>query len=224
MYANLLDFEKTLSMPEAHRTGQSVRNSVIYAHYCRTRTLEPILLRLADTVQDRHQFMDSLHRAKTISGDGDEWTLIYVGLAAALESGRTPSTRFDHEFNLTRYFRQAPALESLFLLLRKSFGWTTRCSNGHSVARRNELNIRFDHGRSEFLNWCESHVRCSWVERPDYPRTRKECAALLGTDETALIKAWNPLLNVVKNRTNNAFCVWLTKEREQFHREHWPRE
>jgi hypothetical protein len=219
-YADLLDFDKTLPMPEAHLHRHSVRNSLVYVHYCRTRAIEPVLRPIAEELPNRDRFIASLRRAKTISGDTDEWTLIYIGIAAALDTGRKPATRLDHEYGLIRYLRQAPALESLFLVLRNSFVWTTRCSNAQRVSHLSKLNIVVENGRSEFLEWCGKHVRCTWVERPEFPRTKAECGALLRADEQRLIVAWNPLLNVLENKMDNDFCGWLTSEREQFRRSH----
>ncbi len=221
-YSTLLNYTRTLPIPAAHWEGQQLRNAAIYVHYCRRAAIEPFVVRLADSEHDHERFVKCLNRAKAIKGDGEEWTLVYVGIAAALESGRLPGDRFDHEFALCGYFRQAPALESLFLVLQGAFDWTTRCSNPEICVPR-KLNIVFEHGRNEFLEWCSKHVRCGWNERPDFPRTRAECGRLLRSDERCLIKLWSPLLNVQQNRVGNDLCEWLTKERRQFRQRHMTR-
>jgi hypothetical protein len=218
-YANLLSFENTLPMPEAHRQGQQLKHPTIYVHFCRRSAIEPLLLGWAKSGYSREGLLRSLDSSTTISGGADRWTLVYLGIAAALESGRTPGKRLNHEFALKGFFRQAPALEALFLVIRSHFEWKTRCGN-RQIRRPSKLNIKFEHGHEDFLIWCAENVRCAYHERPDFPRTRLECGTLLRQDERRLITEWKPLLNVDQNRTDNDVCEWLSREREQFRRQH----
>lgn len=204
-YADLLKFENSLRMDEAHRQRRRARQSAIYAHFCRRGAIEPLLLAATGGAVDRETIVGRLNSTATIYGGSEPWIIVYVGLATAFESGRTPADRFNHEFGLTRYLRQAPALEALFLVTRSAFEWTTTCRNP-GVQHASSLDIVLASGREEFLNWCAANVRCAWVERHDLPRTRIECGALLRTDETRLIQAWRPLLNVVANQATIRFA------------------
>jgi len=179
--------------------------------------LQPFVLALANSEYPPERLLACLESARTLRWSGELWTSIYFGMAGAYtDSGRTPADRCEHEFGLVGYFRQAPALEGLFLVLRPSFQWTTKCSNS-DVPQLYKLNIAFDRGRAEFLNWCASNVRCAMHERPQLTKDRAGRAVLEG-DEAALCRELAPLLNVRKNK--NDFRSWLTAERARFRLSH----
>ena len=209
--------ENAYALPEAHWRGKSCETSAMYAHYIRTQALRPFILALANSEYSRERLLACLKSASTLDCAGELWTLGYLGKAGALSySGRKPADRFRHQFDLAGYFRQAPALESLFLVLRAGFQWKTKCGNP-VVLPLSKLDISFDVGRTEFFNWCASNVKCAVHERPELTKDRAG-SAVLEYDEAALCRELTPLFNVQKN--GNDFCGWLTAERDRFRRSH----